>query len=130
MCVYSDAALVPNRYLFLSNKNLEIAPWVRTRPAFQQTKTQWNSLRPGFASISTRRVTNLSDNDARVQELAQWLGRDAALYGISDADIDSAIAGSIGAGHGLVDYLSNAMATVANATVPNPQAALLPDEDF
>jgi hypothetical protein len=71
-----------------------------------------------------------SDDGARAREMAKWLRKDAAESGMSDADIDGAIAGSIGAGHGLVNYISDAMAAVTNATAANQQASLLADEDF
>jgi hypothetical protein len=61
-----------------------------------------------------------SEDGARAQEMAKWLRNDAADSGMSDAEIDRAIAGSIGAGHGLVNYISDAMVAVTNATVPNP----------
>ena len=71
-----------------------------------------------------------SEDGARAQEMAKWLRKDAAESGMSDAEIDRAIAGSIGAGHGLINYISDAMAAVTNATVQNPQASRLADEDF
>jgi hypothetical protein len=58
-----------------------------------------------------------SDDDARAQEMAAWLRRDAAEGGITGTDIDTAIAGSIGAGHGLVTYVADAMTTVTNAAI-------------
>ena len=74
-------------------------------------------------------VVRSGDQTARVRELARWLRRDAAGDGFSDADIDAAVDSRIGAGHGLVDYLSEAMATDADATVPSPEAERLADED-
>ena len=71
-----------------------------------------------------------SEDGARAQEMAKWLRKDAAESGMSDAEIDRAIAGSIGAGHGLVNYISDAMAAVTNSTVQNPQASPLTDADF
>ena len=71
-----------------------------------------------------------SDDVARAQEMAKWLRGDAVEVGISDGDIDRAIAGSINAGHGLVSYISTAMAVVTNTTASNPQSSRVADEDF
>lgn len=71
-----------------------------------------------------------SEGEARAREMARWLQRDAAVRGISSADIDRAIDVSIGAGHGLVSYITEAMAVVSNATVTNPQASRLAEEDI
>ena len=71
-----------------------------------------------------------SQDGARAQELAAWLRSDAAGSGISGAEIDSAIASAISGGRGLVDYLSEAMEAVTNATVPTPQASRPADEIF
>ena len=70
-----------------------------------------------------------SVGSARAEELAKWLRMDASARGIPDTAIDSAIAGLIGAGHGLVNYISDAMASVTNSPMINPEAARLADED-
>ncbi len=71
-----------------------------------------------------------SDDDARAREMARWLQKDAAGCGISGADIDRAIDATIGAAHGLVPYITEAMAAVSNTTVPNPEASRLAGEDI
>lgn len=67
---------------------------------------------------------------ARVRELAAWLRRDAADNGIEVGDIDRAVAGAIGGGHGLESMIGDAMAAVADAAVATPDAARLADEDI
>lgn len=70
-----------------------------------------------------------SADDVRAQELAKLLRKDAGESGISDAEIDHAITAAIGAGHGLVNYLTDAMIVVADLAVPNASARRFADGD-
>jgi hypothetical protein len=57
-------------------------------------------------------------NGSRAEELAKWLRQDATAAGVSDEDIDTSVAGLIGAGHGLVNSITEAMNRIVNLDVP------------
>jgi hypothetical protein len=77
------------------------------------------------------RLPNAStDDDARAREFSRWLRKDAANSGLSDEQIDSAISTMVGAGHGLVAYICDAMSSTTDLAASSPHASRLADEDI